>query len=299
MRSYIRRLIISLAGLTFFINIHANSRAEDDTVQNAVDTRLSKIDSPTHFELYTGFLNKVSYIGRYYGTSGIGLYPTLAYKLKSGFEASVSNNVWTGFSPVFNQSEVNLGYNKSLGSWFGFGLGYARTFMYYGTDSDKMAMPNALNLNLGLYLSWANIGVDYSYMFGYDKASALHFVMSKDFSIYKFLGSDKVTISPGVGGYWAPQTVFYHYFSKNTVKKINRGNQGKSGKGQGSNTATFSESSLIQPLDYQLNLPIDYHTGHFAFELALHVDFPVNLPVDYLYGTGPLTTFTAYLKYIF
>lgn len=304
---YRKKLILSVISFVVFINIQANSLMEDDTTQTTVDAKLAKIDSPSHFEVYSTFLSKVSYMGRYYGTNGIGLYPSLAYKNKSGFEAIVSNNVWTGFSPVLNQSEINLGYNKSIGSWFGFGLGYSRTFMYYGTDSDKMAMPNALNLNLGIYLSWINIDAEYSYMFGYDKASAVHLTLSKDFSIYKFLGSDKVTINPGIGGYWAPQTIFYHYFSKNVVKNINRGQSNRSGKGKGGSstttttttTSTFNESSSVQPLDYQLSLPIDYRTGHFVFEIALHIDIPVNLPSDYLYGTGSLTTCTGYIKYIF
>lgn len=294
--------VICLSVLTF--NVARVSAMEQDTaVQHAVDAKLDKIDSPTHFEVYTTFLNKISYIGRYYGTTGIGLYPTVAYKHKSGFEASLSNNVWTGFSPVLNQSELNLGYNKSLGSWLGLGAGYSRTAMYYGTDSDKLAMPNSLNLNLGLYLSWANIGVDYSYMFGYDKASSLHMVISKDFSIYKALGSDKITISPGAGGYWAPQTVFYHFFSKKTVKLINHGKSSGKGKGNSggstSTTTSTNESSMMQALDYQLNLPVDYRVGHFMFEIAFHLDIPVNLPADYQYGTDPLGTVTGYIKYIF
>ena len=299
---FYKKLILSVISISFIYSLSAKAFLTEDTVQNSIDTKLSKIDSPTHVEFYTGFLSKISYAGRYYGTSGIGLYPTLTFKHKSGFEAAVSNNIWTGFSPVFNQSEVNLGFSKSLFSWFGTGISYTRTFMYYGSDSDKMAMNNAINLDLGLYLSWANIGVDYSYMFGYDKASALHIGMSRDFSIYKFLGSDKFSISPGIGGYWAPQTIFYHYFSKNAVKAINRGKSLSKGAGKGKNTsstAPYQESTALQALDYQINFPVNYRIGHLVFELAYHLDFPMNLPADYLYGSAPLSTISGYIKYIF
>jgi hypothetical protein len=298
MKKHIKQVFIILSSFIITTNAMASGVEKDTAIQTVVDAKLTKIDSPSHFEVYNSFLNKVSYIGRYYGTSGIGLYPTIAYKHKSGFETSLSNNVWTGFTPALNQSELNLGYNKSFGSWFGAGLGYARTFMYYGTDSDKLAMPNSLNLNLGFYLSWANISVDYSYMFGYDKGSALHVGISRDFSVYKLWGSDKVTISPGVGAYFAPQTVFYHFFSKKTVKTVNHGKSGSSGKGK-SNSSSNEESSVMQALDYQFNLPVDYRIGHFVFELAFHLDIPVNLSTDYQYGTDPLGTFTGYIKYIF
>ena len=302
---YMKIFIICFLGLILSGEIHASSLMnEKDSVQNIIDTKLSKIDTPSHFELYSTFLSKIAYLGRYYGTNGVGFYPTIAYVHESGLNASISNNIWTGFSPVFNQSDINLGYNKTLGSWFGLGLGYSRTFMYYGSDSDKMSMPNSLNLNVGAYLNWVNIGFDYSYMFGYDKASAFHLGLTKDFIIYKFLKSDKVTISPGLGGYWASQAVFYHYFSKKAVQKINHGKstgkgKGKNNNGTNSSTTTTSESVKVQALDYRINIPVDYRAGHFTYEIAAHLDIPVNLPIDYLYGTNPLITFTGYIKYTF
>jgi hypothetical protein len=284
----------------FFFTTNVSYAYQADTT---IEKRLNKIDYRSHFEIYTGFLSKITYEGRFYGTSGIALYPTVAYKHKCGFEANVSNSLWTGYSPVFTQSEVNLGYSKSPLSWLGTGLTYTRTFMYYGTDSDKRAMNNAINLNLGFYMSWANIGVDYSYMFGYDKASGLHIGINRDFPIYSFLGSDKFTISPSLGAWWGPQTIFYHFFSKNAVKKINRGLLKKNGKGGTTTTSSsqsnYEEGTVFQILNYQIGIPLNYRIGHFNFELAFRIDFPMNLPADYTYGSSPVTYFTGSVKYIF
>lgn len=294
-----RRLVFAAIGLLLSFNLQARSLTEEDTVvTKRVDEQLSKIDSRTHLEIFSGFISKISYAGRYNGVSGIGLSPTIAFKHKSGFETTLANTLWAGYTPMFTQTEVNAGYSKSLLPWFGAGLSYAKTFMYYGTDSDKRAMDNALNVSLGLYLSWANIGVDYSYMFGYDNASALHIGMNKDFSFYKLCGSDKVTITPTIGADWAPETILYHYFSKNQVKKVNRG-KGKGKSNSGGSTSTEQVGMQFQMLDYQFVLPINYRIQHFDFQMAFHLDVPLNLPPDYAYSSGPIFYISAYAKYIF
>lgn len=154
----LHKLVSGGIGLLLVCNLQAKCIVVEDTVvTKTINDKLSKIDAPTHIELFTSFVSKISYAGRYNGISGVGLSPTIAFKHKSGFEATLANTFWTGNTPVFTQTEVNAGYSKSLLSWFGAGLSYAKTFMYYGTDSDKRAMDNAINVSLGLYLSWANI----------------------------------------------------------------------------------------------------------------------------------------------
>ncbi|HEY4788552.1 MAG TPA: hypothetical protein VIH57_21020, partial [Bacteroidales bacterium] len=66
---FVKRLIISLLSSLIFFNIHANILIEDDTISTSIEAKISKIDTLSHIELYTTFLSKVSYIGRYYGTS--------------------------------------------------------------------------------------------------------------------------------------------------------------------------------------------------------------------------------------
>lgn len=133
-------------------------------------------------------------------------------------------------------------------------------------------------------------------MFGYDKASALHIGLNHDFTIYKCLGSDKLTITPTIGADWAPESILYHYFSKNEVKKINRG-KGKVSSGGSKNT--YEEGTQFQMLDYQFAVPINYRIQHFDFQVAFHADVPLNLPPDYSYSTSPIVYISAYVKYIF
>jgi hypothetical protein len=286
-------------------------KADDgDKIQEEIDAKLAKIDNRSRFEIYSTYMTKISYAGRYYGASGVAIYPTIAYKHKSGFQAEVANYFWTGNSPVLTQTVFDVGYSKTLTSWLGGGISYARTFLYYGTDSDKRAMNNAINLSLGFYLPWVNIGAEYGYMFGYDQASGLHLAASRDFPFYKFLGSDIFTLTPSVGTFFGSQASLYYYFSKNQVKKINKGNGNAKSNGKGKeSTTTATTTTALEPttvsdtkfqlLAYQLSLAATYRISHFSFELGFKYDIPTNLPTDYTYGSSPLAYFAGSVRYTF
>ncbi len=302
--SKMRLVVFFLVFVVGIVPVIANSVCVNDSVKEIIDRRIAKIDNRSRFVVSTGYLTKISYAGRYYGIGGIGLYPTLVYKHKSGIETSLSGYVWTGYTPLLAQSVFDISYSKDITSWVGVGIGYSRSFMFYGTDSDKRAMNNSINLNLGLYLPWMNLGVEYGYMFGYDKASGLHVGANRDFPVYKFLGSDVFTITPSAGAFWGPQSILYYYFSKKQVVKVNNGN-GK-GKGKGSVTPTTSTSETLtepgtkfQSLAYQLSLSVTYRINRVSFEIGYKMDIPLNLPVDYEYGKSPLSYVAGSLKYTF
>lgn len=307
MRYAIFGVTLLFISLSTFGGERNNMKISDDSIQAQTDRKLGLIDNPSHFEAYMSYLTKISYAGRYFGTGGIGLYPSVVYKHKSGIAAGVSNYVWTGYTPAFCQSVGSISYSKEIFSWMGAEMEYSRNMMFYGTDSDKRAMPNSLSFNVGLYLNWVNVGVDYGYMFGYEKASGLHIGLNHDFALYKIWGSDKLTITPSVGSFYGPQSVFYYYFSKSTIKKINRNNNKKSVKGQGSISTTtstvlpssYEEDSRFQTLAYQAAIAITYRIGRVAFEIAYRIDIPTNLPIDYQYGTSPVTYFNGSLRYKF
>lgn len=302
------RILLYLACFIFCFNSEIRSESISDSAKAEIEKKITRIDSISNFSFHTSVLSKISYAGRYYDISGIAICPTVSYKQKYGFNASLANNIWTGFSPIFNQSTISLGYAKNLKSWLGAGISYSRLLMFYGTDSDKKMMNNALNFNLGFYTSWLNIGIDYSYMFGYDKASMLMVDANKDFVFYSFLKSDKFSIAPSIKMYFGTQTAYYSYISKQIVQKTNNEKALKAkGKGngvKGTTTTTTTEvataeSTNFEALDIQCSLPLNYRIGHFDFELSYNIDFPLNLPTDYTYGNKPFSTLSGYIKYIF
>lgn len=285
----------------FFINIQQGGAfpdVENKEIKDSIEDELYKHDKASHFELYTNLSSKVTYAGRYYGVSGMAINIMPKYHFENGFNLSIANYIWPGFETPFTQSDINVSYANTFFSLLDFEAGYTRMFMYYGSDSDRTALNNAININATVNLKYVNTSFEYAYYIGTDKASMLIVGLNKEFSIYKKLGAKKITFTPNAKIYWGSQTIYYHYFSKN---QVHDGNNGK-GKGKGNQTSTtqtinYKAPNNFQILNYQLSFVVGYRLLHWNFEAGYYVDFPCNLPADYVYTNAPISYFIFSAKY--
>ena len=230
-----------------------------------VDTSESETEeSPdTYLSFGTSYDSKVVFQGRTDGIAQFGLSPNLSFQHKSGFNASVSGDVWSAETRPYARTTVGLGWDFDLSDAWSIGVGYGRWILHNGTAEEKSSLVNNFNLNFGYSAGTWLFSVAPSLTTGTSQAISTNISVTKIFIISNIFGSnDKILFLPNIDATIATDTRF-------SVNKLLNGKKNTTSK------------TVFRPAAYELSLPIKYkQTGKWSVGATFHYAIPVNATRD-------------------
>jgi len=208
--------------------------------------------------LSMNYNDKTYFSGRDIGVNQFSLTPKISYLHYSGFSATVSGAYYNKFDPKWDLTTVNIGYGKSLGknNTFKYYTSYTRYFYNNGLSN---SFENDINVGVGIKNKKKTIGTQLSgsYLFGSDKAFQ---VASTTFFLVKLLKTPKYRLDS------RPQ--FSIIAGDQTVELARTYIQ------NGRVVTDYTTNKQFYLINKQLNLPIQFSTNSFDFELGYNINFP-------------------------
>lgn len=192
-----------------------------------IDTSVSAMNYASHAEVSFNASGPVLSNGRASGLTGAMLSPSAMYYHKMGFYTTFGMNFFTD-STIRHSTKVpslyiSPGFYRNFFNRWGFGIGYTRSFIFYGLPVQRGMLNNSISLynsfNFWGYLTLSvNAGVSWSsnlyskkYMrigshkvyyktittdAGQGFSANIGINLQKDFSFYNVLGAKVFTITP-------------------------------------------------------------------------------------------------------
>ena len=210
-----------------------------------------------HFLYLSVNYNSDTYFsGRDIDIDQYNISPQITYMHSKGFYASISGIYYSEFVPSWDVTTATIGYGKS------FGIG--KIFRYYTSLSGYLYSENNID---GLYNGNISAGfgiqnksrtlgtvLSSSYYLGSDAA---YQIVSRTYANLKLLKTKKhhLKIRPQLSIYTGTQIV--DVLSDSTLQD-----------------SFISQNTLFGLINTQINLPIQYSTNSFDFELGYNLNFP-------------------------
>lgn len=223
-----------------------------------LDEILASITKYQFLYLYMNYNDKAYFSGRDIGVNQFSLTPKISYLHYSGLTATLSGAYYNKFVPKWDLTTVNIGYGKSLGknNIFKYYTSYTR---YFYNNSLSNSFENDINVGVGIKNKKKTIGTQLtgSYLFGNDKAFQ---AASTTFFLVKILKTPeyRLDIRPQFSIIAGDQTV---ELSRTYIQN-------------GRVITYYTLNKQFYLINKQLNLPIQFSTNSFDFELGYNINFP-------------------------
>lgn len=202
--------------------------------------------------------DKTYFSGRDIGVSQFSLTPKISYLHYSGFSATVSGAYYNKFDPKWDLTTINIGYGKSLGrnNTFKYYTSYMRCFYNNGLSN---SFENDITAGFGVKNKKKTLGtlLSGSYLFGKDHALQL---ASTTYVLFRLVKTPQYRLDfrPQFSLIAGDQTV---EFSRTYIHN-------------GHVVTDYTTNKQFYLINKQLNLPIQFSTNSFDFELGYNINFP-------------------------
>lgn len=243
-----------------------------------IDSLEEAMEQKTQFKIQTSYTSRVAYAGRSFGYQQQGMAVGATYQHKSGLGFECGGYYWSKMPTRYSMTELGLYYEKTVSNNFYVSTGYWHTFFTNGDQQERNLFTNYFLADAGWYSKLGDLDFTYYYIAGNENAHRLDVNFSKQFSLYKKLGADKISFDPAVIVTFA--TVNYFMFLS------------------GLEETEAENLSAFKPGNYELVIPVTYQLlGKLELQVAWHRAMPVNtLPEEHL---SPFFYFSFELVKIF
>ena len=160
---------------------------------NSTDSIATEIST---LHIGVAFSSQALSSGRNFGVSQYVISPSVVYYHKSGIHAGIAGNRLSDAVPAYNLTTLSAGYANSITQSWSYGFDYARNI--FNPDTAGL-IQNALTASLSFLPKYVNASLQYSYLFGDEKAHRLvagvNAHLFKD-SVKRII--DNISFTPGV-----------------------------------------------------------------------------------------------------
>ncbi|MDO5969373.1 hypothetical protein Q4Q35_06105 [Flavivirga aquimarina] len=265
MKKVFMTFLILSSGLFTYSQEKPNSEKEKE-VDEIIDSLLEDedilddlIDANFQFLYVSLDYNSDTYFsGRDIGIDQYNIRPQISYIHSKGFIASISGVYYNEFVPKWDFTALTLGYGKDIGKkkWFRLYASYSRYVYSNGVDNP---FKNALTLSFGAKNKQRTIGTQLSgtYLFGSDDSFQISSTSYASFKLFKAKKSS-LKLKPELNIVIGKQTfeLAQTYLQDGVIY------------------TDYSENDVFDLINTQINIPLEFSTNAFDFELGYNINLP-------------------------
>jgi hypothetical protein len=199
--------------LLLFSFFCTNAIAQKTITSNVEDT----IEVEKSFvQIGVSFSSRALSSGRDFGVKQYIISPSINYNHKSGFYTSVTGNILSDASPAYNLTTIGLGYENSINKKWNYAIAYSRNI--FNPDTVGL-IKNNINTSLRFGVKYFNASLQYSYLFGNERAHRITTGANADF--YKTCSRiiDNISFIPGVLVTFGTANIPFNTFSSSQFQK--------------------------------------------------------------------------------
>jgi len=182
----------------------------------------------------------------------------ITYAHSNGIFASLSGIYYSEFVPKWDVTTATVGFSKNIGKkkLFKYSVSYSKYF--YANDIDNI-YTNTLNAGLGVRNKKRTLGtqISGSYLFGEDQSFE---IASRSFVEFNLLKTKKNSLN------FKPQLNIVA--GKQTIELARIYNQ------DGQMLTEYTENDVFNLINTQINLPLQFSTNSFDYEVGYNINFP-------------------------
>ena len=264
MKKYVT-LLLWLSGLTFAYSQEPTKEKEiDDLIdelfmEDEVINELTASLKNSQFLYFSATYNSDTYFsGRDIDIDQYNITPQITYAHSNGIFASLSGIYYSEFVPKWDVTTATVGFGKNIGknNLFKYFISYSKYF--YANDLENI-YTNTLNAGLGVRNKKRTIGTQLSgsYLFGEDQSFE---IASRSFVDVNLLKTNKSNLK------FKPQLNIVA--GKQTIELARIYNQ------DGQILTEYTENDVFDLINTQINLPLQFSTNSFDFEVGYNINFP-------------------------
>lgn len=188
-------------------SLFANETVPDDLF-SLVDSLLA-LDSAKYssLNLRLGYVSNIVSAGRNFGFDQYGFSPGATYYHHSGVFAGFTGYWSNEYEPGYYLNTLNLGYMHTLKeSWV---LSAGHDFYLFNDSIEDHSFDKGAQVAVYFQKKWADVGVDYAFLYGNDKAHRVTVRANGRLKIKTSGIIDGITFMPGASFQWGNANVFY------------------------------------------------------------------------------------------
>jgi hypothetical protein len=238
---------------------------ENDEREARADSIALEEEIASRLVISVGYDNPVSYRGRDNGVRFYGVSPSVQYTHRSGLFASVSGSWLDKSDGNWDDTETSVGFGRALGdAWFG-SLAYAHLWFSSTSPQSKSVLDNSLDLEIAWSGSLLSTAAQLSYAFSKTSETTLSLSVSAPLMVFERAGGGSLLFEPGLSGTYGQQDLSLVAARKQKSKK---------------NTLpvpAVKKRKVFGVMDYELDLPLRYRWGAYAFGATYTIAMPLNV----------------------
>jgi hypothetical protein len=275
--------------------VYANAGAQQTLPNDKTDSIAPEKSS---LQIGISFSSQALSSGRNFGVSQYVLSPSICYYHKSGLHAGIEGNILSDAVPAYNLTTLSIGYADSITQKWNYGIGYTRNL--FNPDTAGL-IQNALTASINFLPKYFNASLQYSYLFGDEKAHRLvagaNAYLLKD-SINKII--DYISFAPGVFCTFGTANVPFSNFTSTQFQK-GTGSSWQQWRTQRSRRRNGA-SSTAQNLEFglmniDLSLPVMLSIKNFQVGFSYTYAIPQKLSEEESSDINPTSYFGISLGY--
>ena len=259
----------------------------------------------------TAYTSNIMNAGRDFGINQYGFSLGASYYHKTGLFGDLTSYWNSDVEPHINPTTVTLGYMGSITPKWSVIASYEHFFYTQDESFDGILYPitDALNASTYLDLKHFSIGVDYSFMFGYETAHRIRPNMYGIIRIKTRGFIDEIDIFPSASILLGNAMIYYldeNYTQLQSMLDqygINNFQQFRQRRPRLAqylldNYVTYEErtENVFGVMNYSLSLPIMIRMSRFTLSTSYYINFPVALPGEEI-DLSPNSYFNVSLLY--
>jgi hypothetical protein len=255
---------------------------------------------PTRF-IGINYSSSNTYAGRDFGVSEFVVSPFFKYKSHAGLYGMISGNWLSNNNPRYSSTNLELGYEKNISSFFTLTASYDKLFVNTTDSTPSQPISNSLNVNTSLTYRFLSLNLGYSYEFGNETGQAITAGLSASFS--KDLDDffiNSISFNPGINSILGNTNIVFKKLSISQYQKgIGKYKIRQVGKTKTTGNSTVVTSNPFGLLSYELNLPISFDIKNLNFTIAYNYVIPNKLDATEDSGLTNSGYITAGVTYSF
>jgi len=232
----------------------------DDLFQDNSDIDELMVSLSNYQLLYiSANYNDATYFsGRDIGIDQYNIRPQITYLNSSGVFASIYGIYYSELQPKWDVGSATLGYGKNFGknNLFKYYASYSR---YFYNNTALYGFSNDISIGLSIRDKKGILGSQFttSYLFGKDQTIQIASTTYANINLLKTKKS-KLVVRPQISIIAGKQTI----------------ELAQSYTHMGQVSTTYSTNNVFNLINTQLNVPLQFNTNSFDFELGYNINFP-------------------------
>lgn len=232
----------------------------DDLFQDNtdIDELIAMLSNYQLLYISTNYNNATYFSGRDIGIDQYNIRPQITYLNSSGLFASIYGIYYSELQPKWDLTSATLGYGKSFGknNLFKYYASYSR---YFYNNTDLNGFSNDVSIGLSIRDKKRTLGTQFttSYLFGKDQTIQIASISYAMINLFKIKNS-KLVLRPQLSIIAGKQTI----------------QLAQSYTHMGQVYTTYTANNVFNLINTQLNVPLQFNTNSFDFELGYNINFP-------------------------